>query len=145
MGMGEYFTGAIPASVVFTGNVSSLREIIGSLNEANDTINKTAEVCFIGLVAYFEAFFKDHFASLINICPELLKELKNKRQDVTIDAADLLVLEDDLKHKLGFLLAERYDFGTAKHINSLYHSILLVTPFLKTRLPSMTKFAIEIY
>ena len=128
---GEYFIGTIPASIVFRGNVVGLCDIIESQNDANDTINKTAEVCFIGLVAYFEAFFKDHFASLINICPELLKELKNRRQDVTVDAADLLVLEDNLKHKLGFLLAERYDFGTAKHINSLYHSLLLVTPFSK--------------
>jgi hypothetical protein len=30
---------------------------------------------------------------------------------------------------LGFLLAEKYDFGTPKRINALFNALLKITPF----------------
>jgi len=44
------------------------------------------EICFIGLVSYFEAFCRDCFASLINICQTaLLSDLPSKDYNISID------------------------------------------------------------
>lgn len=42
-----------------------------------------------------------------------------------------MAFDDDPRARLGFLLAERYELGTTKSINSLYTDLLLVTPFSK--------------
>ena len=82
----------------------------------------------IGVVAYFEAFCGDHFASILNLCPQLLVRLKEKGRDVSLDATDLL--DPGLQsHRLGSIVAERYDFGTPQSINSLYQHLLQITPF----------------
>ncbi len=125
------FAGGVPAGVIFKIHLDDLRTLIEKSEETEGIPNAEAEVCLIGLVAYFEAFCRDHFASLINICPELVRQLKEKGRDVSVSAADLLEFDQCSPHRLGFLLAERYDFGTPKSINSLYQDLLLVTPFSK--------------
>lgn len=130
----EYFTGCVPNGSIFWMNVKQLREIVEKVDDedVDEGLGTIVEVCFIGLIAYFEAFFKDHFASLINICPQLLLGLKrNSGIDTNIDIVDLLALDDSIMHKLGFLLVEHYDFGNAKRINSFYHGLLSITPFSK--------------
>jgi plasmid maintenance system antidote protein VapI len=82
-----------------------------------------AEVCLIGLAAFFEAFCKDQFASIINICPETLSRFVAKRNTVTVELADLLLILPTTS-RLGFVLAEKYDFGSAKEVNSLYSDLL---------------------
>ncbi len=129
----DHFTGNVPALAIFLGNVEELQNLV--LNNADDDNpgpSPVAEVCLIGLVAYFEAFCKDHFASLINICPWLLINLRRQGQDVRVDAVSFLDLQDDPRHRLGFLLAESRNFRTAKEINAQYRELISITPFSKS-------------
>ena len=68
----DYFSGGVPAGVIFMLDIEKLRNIADTLEEKEGHLSTITEVCFIGLVAYFEAFCKNHFASLLNICPELI-------------------------------------------------------------------------
>ena len=127
----DHFSGGVPAKVIFEMNVEELSKII-ELSSSDESAHKKAlEVCFIGLISYFEAFMKDHFASIINICPELLNDLKKNGQDTTINSADLLLLEHNHINRVGFLISEKYDLGTANKINSVYMALLKVSPFSK--------------
>jgi hypothetical protein len=128
----DHFSGGVPAKVIFEMNVQELSKIIELCSTNESTKEKALEVCFIGLISYFEAFMKDHFASIINICPELLNDLKKNGQDTTINSADLLILEHNHINKVGFLVAEKYDLGTANKINSVYMALLKVSPFSKS-------------
>jgi hypothetical protein len=83
------------------------------------------------LVAYFEAFCRDAFASLINIAPPLLGRLKEKNYDVSVDSLAALGMREALGYNVGFLVCERLDFGSARKINAMYSCLLGVTPFSK--------------
>jgi hypothetical protein len=89
------------------------------------------ELCFIGLVSYFEAFCKDHFASILSIEPALLASLRASGQNTEVDAARILEFRDQLKIRLGFIVAEKYDIGGAQKINALFGALLKITPFSK--------------
>jgi hypothetical protein len=127
----DYFGGGVPAGALFSINLENIEGLLQTTPAPTYGLDPAAEICFIGLIAYFEAFCRDHFASLINICPALVDELKRKGRDVSIDASTLLTLGGRLQTGLGFLLAERYEFGTANSVNSLYTDLVLVTPFSK--------------
>ena len=127
----DHFTGGVPAKVIFEMNIEDLNQIIESCSEQERVQKKALEICFIGLISYFEAFMKENFASIIKICPELLKVLSKNGQDVGINSADLLLLENNHINRVGFLISEKYDFGTANKINSLYMALLMVSPFSK--------------
>lgn len=127
----DYFTGGVPAGLILSLDVNQLRELVKNSNTKDSDPKKTAEVCFIGLLAYFEAFFKNNFAALVNVCPELIDNLKKSGIDVCINADDLLKIGKHSQHKIGFLLSERYDFGSAKKINSIYMGSLNLSPFSK--------------
>jgi len=126
----DYFPGAVPAGEYFKITLNDLREILESSPEI-EGINSIYEISFIGLISYFEAFCKDHFASLINIIPELIENLKEAKQDVSIDSTRILLYGDDISHKIGFIVAEKYDFGSANKINALFKALLNVSPFSK--------------
>jgi len=123
----DYFSGAMPAGEYFSLTLNNLWEILNS-SPKNDILN---EICFVGLISYFEGFCKDHFASIINIIPELIEELKGAKQDVSIESTSILLYREQISNNIGFLLSEKYDFGSAKEINSLFKSLLKVTPFSK--------------
>jgi len=127
----DYFSGGAPPGLLFRINLQTVREVAASSRKKGENIDPIAGLCLIGLLAYFEAFIRDHFASLINICPHLLKHLKDKNRDCKVDAAELLALVDNTQNKLGFLLCERFEFGRAKSINGLYQDLLTITPFSK--------------
>lgn len=127
----DYFTGGVPAWMIFSGNVYHLKEVVVNLKAEEGRLSPSVEVCFIGLISYFESFCKSHFASLINICPQLLFNLKGSGQDIKIDATDLFKVGDHPEHKIGFLISERYDFGTSKKINAIFNAILKISPFSK--------------
>jgi len=127
----DYFTGGIPAGMLFLGNVNHLKEVVANSKAEEGNLNTSAEVCFIGLISYFESFCKSHFASLINICPQLLSNLKGSGQDIKIDATDLFKVGEHPEHKIGFLISEGYDFGTSKKINAIFNAILKISPFSK--------------
>jgi hypothetical protein len=55
----------------------------------------------------------------------------NTRPELAIGLKDLFLLDFDISGKIGFLIAEQFDFGTAKIINNLFRDLLLITPFSK--------------
>ncbi len=124
----EYFSGGVPTGEFFRMTLESLSKTVDRSAKGLDRVN---EVCFIGLVSYFEAFCKDHFASILNIEPTLLVSLRDNGQDTLIDPARLLEFHDQWLIRLGFLVAEKFDFGTAQKINALYGALLGITPFSK--------------
>jgi len=124
----EYFSGGVPTGEFFR---ITLDDISNAIDRTSDGISRINEICFVGLIAYFEAFCKDHFASILNIEPTLLEILRQKGQDTRIDPARLLVLRDKWNFNLGFIVVENYDFGTAQKINALYTALLKITPFSK--------------
>lgn len=82
------------------------------------------------MVSYFEAFCKDLFALSLNVYPELLERLRDwDGHDFNIDPLMTVHLGDKIRDKVGFIVSERLDFGTAKEVNSLYTRLLKVTPF----------------
>jgi len=128
----DYFAGAVPAGVIFDMQVYDMRTVARMRPPAGDLRDTPfAELCLIGLVAYFEGFCKNHFASIINICPQLLRELQTRGRDISVSAFHLLDAGEPILPKLGYLVAEGYDFGTAKAINGIYCDLLRVTPFSK--------------
>lgn len=124
----EYFSGGVPTGEFFR---MTLEDLTKTINRSSQGLNRVNEVCFIGLVSYFEAFCKDHFASILNIEPKLLASLRDNGQDTLIDPSRLLEFRDEWSIRLGFLVAEKFDFGTTQKVNALYGSLLKVTPFSK--------------
>ena len=123
----DFFSGGVPALVYFRIQVDGVKKLVSSPpNET--TFNPTAELCIIGLAAYFEAFCKNEFAAVVNICPETLRGFAEKR-DCRIVAKNLLNIVSELDHSLGFVVAEEYDFGSPKSINGLFQDLINITPF----------------
>jgi hypothetical protein len=123
----EYFSGGVPTGEYFRMTLDDLRQLVAS--SAGEHPRNLIEVCYIGLVSYFEAFCKDLFAAVINILPTTAIRLREKGHDTTVDVAVLLGIKADLASHLGFLLAEKFDFGTPQKVNALYGALLTVTPF----------------
>ena len=86
----DFFTGGVPAGTIFETHLRHLRKLVTSVKPLLAQSSTVAEVCLIGLAAFFEAFCKDQFASIINICPETLSRFVAKRNTVTVELADLL-------------------------------------------------------
>lgn len=123
----DYFSGGVPTCSYFQLQLNSIRDLLKpSPDDEHDTL---VQVCFIGLMSYFEAFIKDQFAALINLCPPLLPRLEERNQNVLVSAACLASLGDNAIRSLGFLVAEQHDFGSAQKINALYGALLKITPF----------------
>jgi hypothetical protein len=125
----EYFSGGVPAGAVFWDVLRDIHKISAQFAKPERGIQRLQEICFIGSISYFEAFCKDHFASLINIEPSLVERLRESGQDVTVDASVVALYGTSVARRLGFLVAEKYDFGTARKINALYSALLKVSPF----------------
>lgn len=125
----DYFAGAVPASLIFDGQLEDLRAIVAPLKRDREIPEPAVEICLIGLIAYFEAFCKSQFAATINIFPQLLESFASRRKDVMVNSADLLHLDGPILERIGFLIAEKYDFGTPKSINGLFLDLLNKTPF----------------
>ena len=126
----DYFSGGVPTGEFFRLTLTDLSSFIERSSKERG-INRLNEVCFIGLLSYFEAFCKDHFASILNIEPSLLDRLAEQGQDTTINPSLLVAFGTAWPYKLGFVVSEKFDFGTAKKINALYGAMLQVTPFSK--------------
>ena len=127
----DYFSGGLPAGIIFFMSTEELRNLVTNYKKEKGRPNNVAEVSFIALIAYFESFCKNHFASILNICPELIDCLKKTGQDIKVDSTAVINLGKHIHRKLGFIIAEQYDFGTPQKINSLYQAILKMTPFSK--------------
>lgn len=112
----------------------ALNDLSKAISRSSQGLHRINEVCLIGLISYFEAFCKDHFASILNIEPTLLESLRDNGKDTLIDPSRLLEFQERWRIRLGFLVAEKFDFGTAKNINSLYGALLKITPFSKSEI-----------
>lgn len=124
------FSGGVPtAPFFFSYTLNGLEQLY--LTQSDSFGSHLSDLCVIGLVSYFEAFCKDHFASIINIESSLLRNLSKHGQDISVDPNKVLELGDALFYNIGFLVAEKYDFGTAQKINALYKALLTVSPFSK--------------
>lgn len=123
----DFFAGGLPAGICFQASLQDLRDILNNQDESTYA-NTLCQLCLIGLVGYFEALLKDHFASVINCLPNLLIKFR-KTHDVQIDATRMLTVSGFSANTLGFVIAEKYDFGTAKKANALYTALIALTPF----------------
>jgi len=126
----EYFVAGVPPLPLLEINLEAVQNILGKQGIDITGTDPAAELCFTGLAAYFEAFCKDSFAAIVNICPELLDGFVLHR-DCTFTLAEVLHLTDGSKHRIGSLLSEHYDWGSAQAVNSLFRDLLNVSPFSK--------------
>lgn len=133
----DYFAGGVPPFWLLASHLGSISELLHVPIAGDDGTVK--ELAFIGVVSYTEAFFKDQFAAVLNLFPEKAACLKGRGRDVGIDLTDLLRLQGPLLSKFGFLLSERFNFGSPKAVNSLYHDLLLITPFSKDHVSAFDK------
>ena len=82
----DMFSGGVPPGAVLRLSLDGLRKLlISSSNIEGSDLNVLLEISFVGAVSYFEAFFKDHFSSLINIYPNLARSLVKSNPDLSID------------------------------------------------------------
>ena len=125
----DFFAGGVPPYEIFRMNLESIAELLQVPMAGGD--HTVQELAYTGVVCYTEAFFKDQFASVLNIFPEKMVGLRNCGRDVSVDLTDLLELDNPLHNKFGFLLSERFNFSSPKSINALYKDLLLITPFSK--------------
>jgi len=125
----EYFAGGVPTGASFKLRLNELREIV--LQASDGHRESVGGLAYIGLTAYFESFFKDHFGSMVSIVPSLTTNLAARGHETHIDMALLTKSETDLRHRLGFYLAERYDFGTPQKVNAVFGALLGLSPFSK--------------
>ena len=108
-------------------------------SEVKEGLDFTAELCVIGLAAYFEAFCKNEFAAVINICPGILSAFTAKRE-CNVSGRGLLYILSAPRCRLGSLVAEQYDFGSAKSINGLFRDMLNIAPFSKREAKKYAEF-----
>lgn len=124
----HYFVSGLPPGPLFKINFDDLEELVAK-SEETELMNPTIEVCLIGLVAHFEAFCKNMFAALINICPNLLYNFLSRRPEISLNPRDLLEFKSFSINRIGFLLSDKFDFGSAKAINNIFNDLIFVSPF----------------
>jgi hypothetical protein len=129
----DYFTGKISPFLLFEMEFHSLFYVVE--NHKNDRfypeLNPASQVATIGLLAYFEAFCKHQFAAIVNLFPNLISQFAAKRGEPKIEFSSVVTFKSEIEKNIGFILAEQYDFGTAKSINGLFRDLLSITPFSK--------------
>lgn len=126
----DFFAGGVPTPRFFQMTLEEVNEIAHSC-DSMPGINRQLELCYVGLHCYFEAFLKDHFASILNIIPELLIRLRENQIDTSIDAVRVYLLANRLRTRLGFLVSEKLDFGSPRKVNANFSSLLRITPISK--------------
>jgi hypothetical protein len=126
----DFYEAGVPPSAFFAMRVEEIVKLAESTQATEGHLDFTAEVCFIGLAAYFEAFCKDEFAAVINICPETLERFAANRE-CAFGISEVLHLCNGMSHRLGSMVSEHYDFGSASSINGLFLDLLKISPFSK--------------
>jgi hypothetical protein len=118
--------------------LDDILEVAGK-SPIDDGLDFVCELCVIGLSAYFEAFCKDQFSAIVNITPQTLSAFSDARE-CRIPVKHLVHALPDISNRLGFVVAEEYDFGSAKLINGLFYDLLKITPFSKVEMASYSEF-----
>jgi hypothetical protein len=129
----DFYPGGVPAGIVFDGQVKDACELADMRPGDEDDLRSGvgAEYAFIGLIAHFEGFCKNHTASIINICPQLIRSLADRGRDIKLRPVDILDYAENLSTQFGSLVIEKIDFGTANTINGFYQDLLGITPLSK--------------
>jgi hypothetical protein len=135
----DFFHGGVPPYQFFRLSFDELSELVAS-SKVEDGLDTTAEVCLIGLAACFEAFCKNQFAAIMNICPETLAAFAEKRQEASLSLGLLASFMKNIDFRIGSLISEQYDFGPAKTINGLFQDLLKVTPFSNDEMAEYSNF-----
>ena len=127
----DFFVGRISPFLLFEMEYHGLFHLVESHKEETffRKTNPAAEVVVIAMVAHFEAFCKHQFAAIVNILPGLLPVFTSKRNEPEVRFSSVISLNGEFEKNIGFVIAEKYDFGSAKSINSLFGDLLLVSPF----------------
>lgn len=127
----EYFVAGVPPFELFLLHVEDLEDLLKTRRkDKSPSLDALTEMCLIGLAAYFEAFFKDLFAAIVNICPTTLEQFVIRR-DCSFTLSEVLHLIDRSKHRIGSVLAEHYDWGSAQSVNGLFTDLVKISPFSK--------------
>lgn len=135
----NYFISGVPPGSLFAMSRSDLLSLVNinldknNFYSAQDTL---IEVCYIGLLAYFEGFIKNHISATINLCPKLLDGLAENSSFV-INIDDLKSIGYNLNGTLGSVVTEKIDFGSPKKINYIYKSLFNFTPFTKAQVDKL--------
>jgi hypothetical protein len=127
----DFFVGGVPPDTFFNLTFKDICAVVQSSSEKKFGSNTTAEVCLIGLAAHFEAFCKNQFAAIVNICPQVLSQFCERRDGLSVEVRALLKIIGAVDQNFGFLLAEQFDFGSPKKINTIFYDLLSITPFSK--------------
>ncbi len=124
-----YFVGAVPAGAIHNVDCENIIELALEADTGSVKFNTLLEISLMGVVSHTEAFFKNHFASIINIQPRLLEKLNHP--DITYTASEVHELMNCSNQQFGGFISEKIDFGSAKKINSIYYKLLDITLFSK--------------
>jgi hypothetical protein len=116
----DFFHGGVPPYQILRMSLDDLEKLAAISDEDQGGTTTRTEVCFIGLAAYFEAFCKNQFAAILNVCPESLAAFCDKRQDATVPLRILPAFIRKMDYRIGSIIAEQYDFGSAKALNGLF-------------------------
>jgi hypothetical protein len=127
----DFFVGCISPFLLFEMEYHGLFHLVESHKDETffRKTNPAAEVVVIAMVAHFEAFCKHQFAAIVNILPALLPVFTSKRNEPEVQFSSVISLNGEFEKNIGFVIAEKYDFGSAKSINGLFRDLLLVSPF----------------
>ncbi|WP_148294384.1 hypothetical protein [Azospirillum sp. B506] len=121
----EYFPGGVPTGEYFAQKLWILKAII----RRNEKELDFQDLCYMGAMSYFEAFFKDLFAASLNISPSLSKNISDKDNNKNARRNHSPDIDRDIDIMPGFLLSDKKDFGTADKVNKIYSDTLGITPF----------------
>lgn len=134
----ECFHAGLPPFSLFIMNADDTYEVVRAFDAQKDipadqrdevrTLNTAAELGVMGLIAHFEAFCRHLFAALANAAPPLLTNLSERRHQTAVPLRDLLPFGPNISANLGFVVAEHFDFGSAKNINRLFEDLVDFTP-----------------
>jgi hypothetical protein len=124
----RFYAGYVPSGEYFRIMAENVVELA---DEESGRAATRHNLCFIGLVAYFEAFAKDQLGSVLSLAPVGIERLKAAGYATDITAHEALNLKEDIEHQIGFLIAHRLDLGTAKKINATFTTAVKITPFGK--------------
>lgn len=136
----EFFNGGVPPYGFFRLSFNELSRLVASSEVDEDLERIALEVCLIGLAAYFEAFCKNQFAAIMNICPETLAAFAEKRPEASLPIGVLASSMKSIDFRIGSLISEQYNFGSARTINGVFQDLLNVTPFSKDEMAEYSNF-----
>lgn len=129
----DYFEGGVSPIEVFRmecdAALKAQHDCIIAEEEDETYYDSRPSIAFIALMAFAEAFFKSTFAAVGNMSRLALERFASKRRDLKLPLDDVLSLGSPVNWRLGSLIAENLDFGSASAINSLFYDLIDVSPF----------------